>query len=122
MVWNIQTGWVHAQALHSRSGVRDSFGIHPLELLQFLGGEAGVLSPLILIGLMIAVASMLRRHRAEPRVQFLLSLFLPVYGIFLGFSLNKAGKENWPAPAMVTGIILLVVFWRELTGRAPRWH
>ena len=122
VVWNIQTGWVHAQALHSRSGVRDSFGIHPLELLQFLGGEAGVLSPLILIGLMIAVASMLRRHRAEPRVQFLLSLFLPVYGIFLGFSLNKAGKENWPAPAMVTGIILLVVFWRELTGRAPRWH
>ena len=122
LVWNIQTGWVHATALHSRSGVRDSFGIHPLELLRFLGGEAGVLSPLFLIGLVIASVGMIRHHRAEQRVQFLLSLFLPVYAIFLGFSLNKAGKENWPAPALIAGLILLVVYWRELTERVPRWR
>jgi 4-amino-4-deoxy-L-arabinose transferase-like glycosyltransferase len=122
LVWNIQTGWVHVAALHSRSGVRDSFGIHPLELLRFLGGEAGVLSPLILIGLVIAVLGMLRHHRVEQRVQFLMSQFLPVYGLFLAFSLNKAGKENWPAPALVAGIILLVVFWRELTERVSQWR
>ena len=120
LVWNLQTGWVHAQALHSRSGVRGSFGIHPLELLRFIGGEAGVLSPLLLIGMVIAVIGMVRHHRVEERAQLLLSQFLPVYAVVLGFSLNKAGKENWPAPALVTGIILLVVYWRELVERVPR--
>lgn len=122
LVWNIQTGWVHAIALRSRSGVRDSFGIHPLELLRFLGGEAGVLSPLIMIGLVIAAFGMLRLHHTEERVRLLLSQFLPVYAVFIAFSLNKAGKENWPAPALVAGIILLVVFWRELVQRVPRWR
>src|SRR5262249_14600832 len=75
-VWNIQTGWVHVQALHSRSGVRYSFGIHPLELLRFIGGEAGVISPLLMIGMVIAVVGMTRHHRVEERVQFLLSQFL----------------------------------------------
>jgi 4-amino-4-deoxy-L-arabinose transferase-like glycosyltransferase len=122
LIWNIQTGWVHVAALHSRSGVRDSFGIHPLELLRFLGGEAGVLSPLLMVGLVMAVVGLVRRHRTEQRVQFLLCQFLPVYGVFLGFSLNKAGKENWPAPALVAGIVLLVVYWRELAERVPRWR
>lgn len=122
LVWNMQTGWVHAQALHSRSGVRDSFGIHPTELLRFLGGEAGVLSPLILVGLAIATIGVLRKHEIDLKERFLLSLIIPVYGIFLVFSLNKAGKENWPAPAMVTGIILLVTYWRDLAARAPRWR
>lgn len=122
LLWNMETGWVHAQALHSRSGARDSFGFHPLELLRFIGGEAGVLSPLILVGLVVATVGVLRQSEIEVKQRFLLSLILPVYGVFLFFSLNKAGKENWPAPAMVTGIILMVVYWRELARRAPRWR
>src|SRR5271154_5323377 len=34
--WNMQTGWIHAIALHSRSGVKSSFQIHPGQLLTFL--------------------------------------------------------------------------------------
>src|SRR5262249_39631543 len=45
--WNIQTGWVHVIALHSRSGVTDRFGIHPAELLRFVGEQCGVISPLL---------------------------------------------------------------------------
>jgi hypothetical protein len=46
--WNIQNGWVHAMALHSRSGVKESFGVHPLELLEFVGGQFAVVSPLFM--------------------------------------------------------------------------
>ena len=31
-------------------------------------------------------------------------------------------KGNWPAPALVTGMVLLVVFWRDLVERRPRWR
>ena len=120
--WNIQTGWVHAKALHSRSGVEDSFQIRPAELLQFIGGELGVISPLLAIGIVVAALGMLWKKHRETRTQFLLSQSLPVAGLFLFFSLNKAGKENWPAPALITGMILTVVFWRELVARKPGWR
>ena len=32
--WNIQTGWVHAIALHSRSGVTNKFQIHPVRTAE----------------------------------------------------------------------------------------
>ena len=120
--WNIQTGWVHAMALHSRSGVTDTFGIHPMELLQFIGGQFGVISPLIAAGMVMATVALLRKQHTELRVRFLLSQFLPLYGFFAFFSLNKAGQPNWAAPALVTGILLTVVYWRDLVASAPAWR
>jgi len=122
LYWNMQTGWVHAMALRSRSGVKESFGIHPGEFLQFVGGELAVISPLLAIGMAVAALGLLKRQPGDLRTRFLLTQFLPVAGIFLFFSLNKAGKENWPAPGLITGLILTVVFWRELVARVPAWR
>src|SRR5262249_32688540 len=46
----------------------------------------------------------------------------PVQALFLFFSLNKSGENNWIAPTLVTGIVLLVVFWREFNLRHPAWR
>ena len=120
--WNLQTGWIHASALQSRSGVEHSFQVHPLELLRFMGGQILVLSPLIGIGLIVAVADSWLKHRNEFPTRFLLSHFLPVYGVFGFFSINIAGKENWPAPALLAGTVILTVFWRDLIARRPHWR
>ncbi len=120
--WNFQTGWVHAMALQSRSGVEHSFGIHPSQTLRFIGEQFGVLSPLFAAGIVVAAAGLLLKQSGDLRMRFLLSQFLPVYGLFLFFALNSAGHANWTVPAMVTGIILTVVFWRELIARRPAWR
>jgi len=120
--WNTQTGWVHLIALHSRSGVTDKFELHPLELLKFLGGQFGVVSPLFMAGIFVAAAALAWKRHADLRVRFLLSQFLPLYGVFAFFSLNKAGQPNWAAPALVTGIIFTVVYWREVIARHPPWR
>jgi 4-amino-4-deoxy-L-arabinose transferase-like glycosyltransferase len=120
--WNIQTGWVHAIALHSRSGVTNKFEIHPLELLTFVGGQFGVVSPLFMAGILIAAVALAWKKHADLRVRFLLSQFLPLYGLFAFFSLNKAGQPNWAAPALLTGIVFTVVFWREVVARKPAWR
>ncbi|HEX3855669.1 MAG TPA: glycosyltransferase family 39 protein [Verrucomicrobiae bacterium] len=120
--WNIQTGWVHAIALHSRSGVTNTFQIHPGQLLKFIGGQFGVMSPLIMAGIFTAAGALLFQRHTDLRVRFLLSQFLPVYGLFMFFSLNSAGKENWAAPALVTGIIFTVAYWREVVARHPAWR
>ncbi len=120
--WNYQTGWVHAMALSSRSGAEGSFGIHPAEFFQFVGGQFLVLSPLLGLGMLVAVLGLARRQHDDPRIRLLLTQLIPLTGIFLFFSLNKAGKENWTAPALLAGIVLLVVFWRKLTAHSPRWR
>ncbi|HXZ44578.1 MAG TPA: glycosyltransferase family 39 protein, partial [archaeon] len=120
--WNAEVGWVHAAALHSRSGVEDSFRVHPAELLRFLGEQAGVVSPLLMVGMVVALVGMWWNRSHEWRVRLLLSQCVPVQALFIFFSLNKAGKSNWVAPALITGIILLVVFWEELVAQSPRWR
>jgi 4-amino-4-deoxy-L-arabinose transferase-like glycosyltransferase len=120
--WNIETGWVHAIALHSRSGVTDKFEIRPTELLKFLGGQFGVVSPLFAAGILIATVALLLTKHADLRVRFLLSQFLPLYGLFVFFSLNKAGQPNWAAPALIAGIIFTVVYWRAILTSHPVWR
>jgi 4-amino-4-deoxy-L-arabinose transferase-like glycosyltransferase len=122
LVWNLQTGWVHAQALHSRSGAEGTFMLRPLELLRFLGEHAGVVSPLLMIGIVVAAVGLARNQSKDPRVRFLLCQLVPLYALFSFFSLNHAGKANWPAPALVAGILVFVVFWRDLIARRPGWR
>ena len=122
IVWNFQTGWVHAMALHSRSGVTDSFGIHPLQLLRFIGEQFGVISPLIMLGMVVAAVALLWCQHTDLRVRFLLSQYLPVYALFMFFSLNSAGKPNWTAPVLVTGVIFTVAYWRAAVQQRPAWR
>jgi len=122
IVWNFQTGWVHAMALHSRSGVTNTFGIHPLQLLRFLGEQFGVISPLIMLGMVVAAIGLLRARHTDLRVRFLLSQYLPVYALFMFFSLNSAGKPNWTAPVLVTGVLFTVVYWRTVVQQRPVWR
>ena len=73
-------------------------------------------------GMVVAAVALLWNKHADLRVRFLLSQFLPLYGLFAFFSLNKAGQANWAAPALVTGIIFTVVYWREVVARHPAWR
>lgn len=117
--WNVQTGWVHLIALHSRSGVTNTFHIRPDQFLKFIGLQFGVISPLFMAGIVVAAVGLLLKRREDLRVQFLLSQYLPIYALFSFFALNNAGQPNWTVPALVTGIVFTVVFWRELAISKP---
>ena len=120
--WNMQTGWVHAIALHSRSGVKSTFQIHPVELLKFLGAQFAVVSPLIMAGMVVAVVALIWKRSTDLRIRFLLSHSLPLYGLFMFFGLNKSGQPNWTVPALIAAIIFTVVFWREIVAQHPAWR
>jgi hypothetical protein len=115
--WNMETGWVHLTALHSRSGVTDSFHIRPDQFFRFVGEQFGAISPFLMIGIVIAAIALLITRHGDVRVRFLLSQYLPLYALFAFFALNKAGQPNWTVPVLVTGIIFTVVYWRELAAR-----
>ena len=120
--WNVQTGWIHGMALHSRSGVNGAFQLHPAELFRFVGEQFAVTSPLFMAGIGVATVAVAWTRHAGVRTRFLLSQWWPLYGVVLFFSLNKAGKANWTVPALITGIIVTVVFWRDVAVRRPPWR
>lgn len=121
-IWNMQTGWVQLMALHSRSGVTNTFHIRPDQFFRFIGEQFGVVSPFFMFGIIVAAVGLLLNRRKDERVRFLLSQCLPLYALFAFFALNNAGQPNWTAPALMTGIIFTVVFWRELAEGSLAWR
>ena len=121
-VWNMETGWVHLTALHSRSGVTNTFQVRPDQFFRFVSEQFGVISPFFMIGIIVAAAGLLLNHREDARVRFLLSQYLPIYAVFAFFALNNAGQPNWTVPALVTGIIFTAMYWRDLAARKPIWR
>jgi len=120
--WNAETGWLNVQALHERSGIQHSFGIHPWQFLQYLGGIFAVVSPPIMAGMLVATIGLWRLEGDQARVKHLLSQFLPVQVMYLILGLNNKGEPNWIAPSLITGIVMLVVFWRQLMARNSTWR
>jgi hypothetical protein len=73
-------------------------------------------------GMVVAAVALVWKRNTDLRIRFLLSQFLPLYGLFMFFSLNKSGQPNWTVPALIAGIIFTVVFWREIVAQHPAWR
>jgi len=121
LYWNWSHHWPNYRALESRSSMDVGFHLHPQQLLQFLQDQALVISPLLYLGLLAGVIGLWIQRVQEDRIRFLICDFTPIYACFTFFSLNVAGKANWTAPALVSGVILMVVFWRECILKHRAW-
>jgi 4-amino-4-deoxy-L-arabinose transferase-like glycosyltransferase len=121
-LWNMQTGWLHIVALQERGGTQHAFAIHPERTLNYLLTSLGVISPFILIGMVIAAIGLWRSQSEQTRVKHLLTNFLPIQIMYFVLSVNSKVLANWIAPSLIPGIVLLVVFWRQLFARTPAWR
>ncbi|MCE0521845.1 MAG: glycosyltransferase family 39 protein [Methylacidiphilales bacterium] len=122
LYWNMVHHWPNARALSSRSSLDVGFHIHPLQTLKFLEEQALAISPLIFVGMLAGVIGLWLHRRDEDRIKFLLCDFFSIYGCFTLFSLNASGNANWTAPALMSGTILMVVFWKECLARSRGWR
>jgi len=118
LYWNWQHEWVtFLYQLHQgfEPKRRDIVQI-VLKLLEYTGGQAGVITPLLFIAFVIyafkGTLVSFREHRKEYLYLSLLSL--PIL-LFFGLStaLGKVAEANWPAPAYIAGGILMVHVFHE---------
>ena len=121
--WNIQTGWLQVQALSERGGLDRNLAFRPDELLKYVGGQLGAITPLLLIGMVVAAVGLWRTQSDQARVKHLLSQYIPIQVMYLLLSLTSRVQPNWIAPSLIAGIVLLVAFWRPLILHDPkrRW-
>jgi 4-amino-4-deoxy-L-arabinose transferase-like glycosyltransferase len=123
IVWNWQHGFPTSHFLVHRGALDERMRVRPLEVLSFLGQQAGVISPILFLGLLAAVCW--PRFAPTPRVQtgYLLALFLPLFLVYLVLSFQKASQANWAAASYVSGLILVGAKWCEADRIYPwaRW-
>src|SRR3984893_4707795 len=119
LIWNWQHGYPPSQFLVHRGALDERIRIQPLEVLSFLGQQAGVMSPVLFLGLLAAV--FWPGLAPTPRVQtgYLLALFLPLFLAYLALSFQKASQANWAAAAYVAGMILAAAKWCEAVRLHP---
>ena len=121
LAWNVEHHWPTTRWLQHRGALDQAWHLRPLEILTFIGAQAGVISPLIFVG--VLATAFWRRLTAPlpPReFRFALALFAPLFLLYVLLSFQKAGQPNWAAAAYIGGLILLARGWREAL-RQHRW-
>jgi dolichyl-phosphate-mannose-protein mannosyltransferase len=114
LIWNQQHEWITMAHLKARGHIGGEAGIHPLEALKFLGAQLGVYSPLIFIGVMIALWWGWKKSRTSFKSWFLFWFAVPLLVMYFLLAFKKAGEPNWTAPAFVSLSVLAVAGWHRL--------
>jgi hypothetical protein len=119
LIWNWQHGFPTSHFLVHRGALDERMRLRPLEVLSYLGQQAGVISPVLFLGLLAAVCW--PGFAPTPRVQsgYLLALFWPLFLLYLVLSFQKASQANWAAAAYVGGLILAAAKWDQAVRIYP---
>src|SRR5437773_694906 len=113
IVWNAQHAWVTLAHLRSRGGIEQGFGLHPVEVLSFIGEHFLAYSPFLFLALAWGVIGSWRRVNQQFKVLFLMWFGLPVFLFYLLLSINKSAAPNWDGLAFLGFGLLAVYFWWE---------
>jgi len=124
LCWNVANGWVTFQHVEHLAGMSEGSRIHWLGPLSYLGGQFA-----LLLGFWFAVwAAAMVAHRpwreADAGKRYLWWTSLPMFAVFLGFSLKTGGGElNWPVTAYLSGLVLAVGWLAEqLNSPSHAWR
>ncbi len=108
LVWNLRNSWLTVQHTREHFQWRSlSLGRQVSLYLEFHAGQAGIISPLLyLIVIVLSLAALIQWRRLADRERFLLSLGLfPFSGITVLSCLQRV-QPNWPVAFHLTGMIL----------------
>jgi hypothetical protein len=118
IVWNAQHAWITLTHLRSRGGIEQGFGLHPLEVISFLGEHFLAYSPFLFLALVWGVIASWRRVTQQFKVLFLMWFGLPVFVFYLLLSINKSAAPNWDGLAFLGFGLLAIYFWWERLERS----
>jgi 4-amino-4-deoxy-L-arabinose transferase-like glycosyltransferase len=117
LVWNSHNGWI-SFTFQLHHGLGQTRGSVLGRELTLIGGQLGLISPIIAVMAAIAVARALRRMSDARR--FMLAVVATTIVVFFAVSaVRRPVEPNWPIPALVAALPLLATI--SLTRGARRW-
>lgn len=118
ILWNHRNAWITVQHLRTRGGLDEPAAIDFGELGEFLGAHLGVYSPLVFIGLLLALWWSRKKAAVQFKTRFLVIFTVPLLVVYLVLSLKQAGEANWTAPAFLSLGILAAALWYDGAQRS----
>lgn len=117
LVWNSHNGWI-SFAFQLRHGLGETRGSILGRELALVGGQLGLISPIIAVMAAIAVARAIRARVDQRR--FMLAVIATTVLVFFAISaIRRPVEPNWPIPALVAALPLLATL--PLAGRGRAW-
>ena len=113
LLWNQQHDWIAIRHNVERAGLAHEWRFNPNFAVDFLVAEFGLLNPIFCVAAIWAVVATWRRHRHDPLRLFLLSMSVPIFVIYLFWTLRARVHPNWPAPAILPLLALMALHWEE---------
>lgn len=111
LVWNAHHHWISFlfQVRHGLSAPQGSALVAAWKHEgDFLGGQAGLASPILFILFAIATGRSLRRRAGDT--QFVMAMVAVLsFGFFIYSALRQRVEPNWPAPAYIPAVVLLAM-------------
>jgi len=120
IIWNARHEWV-SFAFQLHHGLGTPHGSPISRELDLVAGQLGLMTPILAVLAVIAVARSLRRLADDRR--YLLAVVATVVVVFFAISaLRKPVEANWPAPALVASIPLLALQGLRPSKRWRMWY
>ncbi len=98
LLWDMQHGWINLKHNLSHADLQDGLRFSAASLLQFIGSQAGVVTPLLFFMLIYASA---RQRKSDP---FAFWFFAPTFVFFLLKSVQGKVQANWAMAGYVSGL------------------
>ncbi len=111
LYWNHMNGWITVTHLKERGRLDEAVGPRWSEFQQFFEQQALVLSPLVFLLIILAVAATIFRRQKNNADRYLLCLWAPVFLLYAGLAFRDAGEANWPVPSYLGALPLAVAYW-----------
>lgn len=116
VIWNSRNGWI-SFGFQLDHGLGAAEGSALLRELELLGGQMGLVSPILFI--LLAWACIAGLRDPDPR-RFVPSVVaLTAYAFFALSVLRRSAEANWPALAYVPAVLVLVT--ATWSRRVHRW-
>lgn len=118
VLWNARHDWASFafQLGHGLGAPRGSALAREADLV---GGQLALVSPIVAVLAVVAVARALRRSSGDRHFT-LATVALAIGAMFIVSALRKPVEANWPAPALVAALPLLAAL--PATPRMRRWR
>ncbi|MCH7858119.1 MAG: glycosyltransferase family 39 protein [Candidatus Marinimicrobia bacterium] len=112
--WNYQHAWVSFRfQLHHGIGTPKTVSLR--YLVEYIGGQAAVVSPLLFLGFLAAIGhGLIRGIKENNRAYLFLSVTsAAIFLFFMLTALTSRTEANWAAPTYVAGSLLLTAAYEQ---------